>query len=646
MGVSTVSKSSATKIITPTGRVLSRLLVIAIIIISLTAWFGQIPEEFAYYQQRAISDNIALAPLYIGAIIGIRSLVKVIFFAMGILLYWRKPDDRIVILTSIFLIAFGSVGITFSNTVVDQTLYLGTGIRQLLTYITATFAWELLPVFIWLFPDGRLIPRWGILPIIISSLSVGSYLLPTDSPYFPLNWSAVLLFLDMVIIAGTPIIGQVYRYRNVSSPAQRQQTKFALYGFFFALAGFINIFAWQAALPDIFALGTPPYDILYLTSDIAFLGIPLALGFSLLHSRLWDIDLVINRSLVYGSIAALAIMIFFAVVAGLQIIIGQSQPLIAIIVAAAFSVVIFKPVRRQVQRFVDQRLYGLRFDLNELHIAQQHADITNPGTLTGKTLDGYEVQGVIGKGGMGEVYTGFGNGQIVAIKTMLPKIAADPEMRMRFQREAQAGQQLDHPHIARVYAYGEIDGTPYIVMDYVEGQDLSRYLKDGGVLDEETAAQLMTDICAALDMAHQHGFVHRDLKPGNIMIRPNGEAVLMDFGVTKVTDATSSLTGTGAIGTIDYMAPEQIAAAKSVDHRADIYALGVLLYEMLTGKKPFTGSPAQILFAHLQQPPPDPQDINPDIPDAFADAIQQAMAKNPADRFQNAGDFAAALTAG
>jgi serine/threonine-protein kinase len=153
----------------------------------------------------------------------------------------------------------------------------------------------------------------------------------------------------------------------------------------------------------------------------------------------------------------------------------------------------------------------------------------------------------------------------------------------------------------------------------------------------------MHDIGAALDAAHQQGFVHRDLKPGNIMIRPNGQAVLMDFGVTKMTDASSSLTGTGALGTIDYMAPEQIMSAKEVDHRADIYALGVMLYEMMTGERPFKGGPAQVMFAHIQQPPPDPRDINAEIPRHIARAIMQAMSKNPEERFQSAGEFAAAL---
>jgi serine/threonine protein kinase len=246
---------------------------------------------------------------------------------------------------------------------------------------------------------------------------------------------------------------------------------------------------------------------------------------------------------------------------------------------------------------------------------------------------------------MGEVYKGIRDNETVAIKTMLLEIAQDKAMRERFHREAEIGMALHHPHIVKVFASGDIDGMPYMVMEYVTGQDLRDYLKSGNKLDEKTATQIMHNICAALDTAHQKGYVHRDLKPANIMIKVNGEAVLMDFGVTKVTDASSSLTGTGAIGTIDYMAPEQIMSSREVDKRADIYALGIMLYELMTGEKPFSGGAAQVMFAHLQQPPPDPRDVHEAIPRPIAKAIMQAMSKKPEDRFQSAGEFAQALKA-
>ena len=180
-------------------------------------------------------------------------------------------------------------------------------------------------------------------------------------------------------------------------------------------------------------------------------------------------------------------------------------------------------------------------------------------------------------------------------------------------------------------------------MEYIEGDDISQQLKRGEKYDTETATTIMTQVCEALDMAHAQGYVHRDIKPSNIMLRENGAAVLMDFGVTKVDDASVGLTGTGTVGTITYMAPEQIKASKDVDYHADIYALGVMLYEILTGQPPFTGGAAQVLFAHLQQPAPDPRDVDDTIPDEIADAILKALEKEPENRFQSAGQFAAAL---
>jgi predicted Ser/Thr protein kinase len=395
-----------------------------------------------------------------------------------------------------------------------------------------------------------------------------------------------LTILSIFVLPFVTIGAQIYRFRH-ASVIERQQMKWGFWGVitWFGLV-LVMFFGALYMIPN---LNNPTLQLV-----VQFILIPLPnygsilaiafLVFAITRYRLWDIDIVINRSLV-GLLVTGALLIVFVVSAFLlQSLLQAENQVLAFGLSAIVPALLFNPTRKRVRQFIDRRVYGFRFDLNELRALHHPQPITNPGKLTGKVLEGYEVQGVIGTGGMGEVYQGIGDGKTVAIKTMLPKIAQDTDMRRRFEREAEAGMLLDHPHIAKVYTHGETDGTPYLVMDYIEGQDLSAYLKTGGVVDEETAPRLMHDIGAALDMAHQQGFVHRDLKPGNIMIRPNGQAVLMDFGVTKMTDASSSLTGTGAIGTIDYMAPEQIMSAKEVDHSADIYALGVMLFEMMTGE--------------------------------------------------------------
>jgi eukaryotic-like serine/threonine-protein kinase len=207
---------------------------------------------------------------------------------------------------------------------------------------------------------------------------------------------------------------------------------------------------------------------------------------------------------------------------------------------------------------------------------------------------------------------------------------------------------IDHPNIVKVYDAGQVDGIYYMAMEFVQGRDLGDVLKENGTLPLAEIQPFLRDFAGALDYAHERGLVHRDIKPSNIMVRlkpdrSSYEVVLMDFGVAKLQDAQTELTGTGAIGTIDYMAPEQIMAAKAVDHRADIYALGIVLYEMLTGECPFKGTPGQVLFAHLQQPAPDPRTVKPDIPVSIAEAVLRALDKNPDARFQTASAMAAAL---
>ncbi len=185
----------------------------------------------------------------------------------------------------------------------------------------------------------------------------------------------------------------------------------------------------------------------------------------------------------------------------------------------------------------------------------------------------------------------------------------------------------------------------------MDGQDLSAFIKQTGFLTLDRATGILDDCSAALDYAHKRQLVHRDVKPSNILLRHKEDpadrerlqAVLTDFGLAKIENARTRLTTTGAMGSIDYMAPEQIKSASEVDQRADIYALGIVAYEMLTGERPFKGNAGQVLFAHLNQPLPDPRSVQPDIPDHISSAVKKALEKQPDERFQTAGEFATAL---
>jgi eukaryotic-like serine/threonine-protein kinase len=259
----------------------------------------------------------------------------------------------------------------------------------------------------------------------------------------------------------------------------------------------------------------------------------------------------------------------------------------------------------------------------------------------------YEIGGVLGRGGMAEVHRGrdLRLGREVAVKVLRSDLARDPSFQVRFRREAQAAASLNHPAIVAVYDTGEdrtsAGATPYIVMEYVEGETLRDVLRREGVLSPERAMSLAADICNALDFSHRNGIVHRDVKPGNVMITPEGTVKVMDFGIARaVSDSAATMTSTAAvIGTAQYLSPEQ-ARGESVDARSDVYSVGCLLYELVTGAPPFTGdSPVSVAYQHVREDPRLPSSVNPAIPADLDAILLKALSKNPANRYQSAAEM-------
>jgi len=257
--------------------------------------------------------------------------------------------------------------------------------------------------------------------------------------------------------------------------------------------------------------------------------------------------------------------------------------------------------------------------------------------------DRYEVQGRIGVGGMAEVWRGYDRtlNRTVAIKTLLPQFARDASFVDRFRREAQAAARLNHPGIVSVYDSGTDGETPYIVMQFIEGRTLADYLASGKTIPPMKATQVAKEIAEALAAAHAEGVIHRDIKPANVMVTRDGKVLVMDFGIARLISGPETAPQTSAVlGTASYLSPEQ-AQGHSVDARSDIYALGVVLYEMLTGRPPFTGdSPMAIAYKQVNATPEAPSSVNPDVPPQLDAVVMRALSKNPANRYQTGKEFA------
>ena len=271
-----------------------------------------------------------------------------------------------------------------------------------------------------------------------------------------------------------------------------------------------------------------------------------------------------------------------------------------------------------------------------------------PDLSAGAEIGGYRIEAMVGRGGMGVVYRAvdLALDRRVAIKLISAENAQEPGFRERFKRESRLAASIRHPNVITVFRAGEEDGQLFIAMDYIEGTDLKALITSRGRLDPELAARIVVQVAAALDAAHAKGLVHRDVKPANVLIEGAERAYLTDFGLTKEVASESGVTGTGVVlGTIDYMAPEQVAGDK-LDARADIYSLGCVLWEALTGQVPYLRESAVAkMYAHASEPPPPLTATAPDVPHELEAVLIRAMAKKREQRYLAAGDLGRAAVA-
>lgn len=260
--------------------------------------------------------------------------------------------------------------------------------------------------------------------------------------------------------------------------------------------------------------------------------------------------------------------------------------------------------------------------------------------------DRYRIVKHLARGGMADVYEAEDTllGRAVAVKVLHANFASDEAFVSRFRREAQAAANLSHPNIVAIYDWGKDAGTYFMVMELIRGRTLREILRSEGAILPRRAAEISAEAAAALSIAHQHGVYHRDIKPGNIMITDDGSVKVTDFGIARALDDSEELTRTGAvIGTATYFSPEQ-AQGLPADERSDVYSLGIVLYEMLAGKPPFTGeSPVAVAYQHVSETAQSPDAVNPDAPRELAAIAEHAIRKSPADRYQNADEMEADL---
>jgi serine/threonine-protein kinase len=260
-----------------------------------------------------------------------------------------------------------------------------------------------------------------------------------------------------------------------------------------------------------------------------------------------------------------------------------------------------------------------------------------------RTFSGrYQLTHLVARGGMAQVYRAHDQllDRTVALKVLFPELSVDPTFVERFRREAQSAAKLSHPNIVPVFDWGEDGGTYFIVMEFIDGEPLSSEIRDKGQIEPTRAAMIASSVAAALDYAHRRGVVHRDIKPGNVLLTEDGQVKVTDFGIARALNTEENLTQVGSVmGTATYFSPEQ-AEGRVVDTRSDLYSLGIVLYEMLVGRPPFIGdSPVAVASKHVRELAPMPRVFNATIPVGIEAVTMKAIAKRPEDRYQHAGEF-------
>jgi tRNA A-37 threonylcarbamoyl transferase component Bud32 len=587
-------------------------------------------------------------------------VLAIAFSIAGLIIAWNKSDDWLALLVAFTLIgqganAFGPL----------QKMATIPSFEVPVRFIIAMVLMGL-PLSCYLFPDGKIQRRWML---YVAGLWFVWLMVSTVWHSFPVNifergGNATLIYLlSLLAVLSTGIYAQVYRYRKTDSPIKRQQLKWIVFGIAIGiLTGIgVNLFMTFFELADPSAEAHLIVDMVTQTlSVMAQFSVPVAVVFSILKYRLYDIELVINRSIIYGLLTVILAAVFGVILFGLQTAYRAmtqqtNPPTIAVVISTIVVSSIFQPTRKVLRRFVNRRIYGMDVDFEEIERRNEKMEqVAHSPSHAVTNVGGYKGLELIARGGMGEVYKARhpSLNRTVAIKVLSTYFKDDPSFNKRFTREAKTMAQLRHPNIITIHDFGDQDGLPYIVMEYLTGETLSQILAKRERLPLDESLPLLQDIASALDYAHEQGVIHRDVKPSNVIVEPvttltigrTERAILMDFGIARFVSENTVLTGSGdVLGTADYISPEQIHGITELDSRADLYSFGVMTYQLLTGKRPFERNNTWAMIrSHLEEPPPDPR-IHISMSENAAEAILKALAKKPENRFSSVGEFVAEL---
>ena len=585
------------------------------------------------------------------------------FTIAGLIIAWNKSDDWLALLVAFTLIGQGANALGPLRQLLPDPNF-----RLPVNFVISMILMGL-PLSCYLFPDGKIQKHWMI---YVAGFWFTWLMVSTFWESFPINihergGNATLRYLlSLLAVLSTGIYAQVYRYSHTNNPIRKKQLKWIVFG---VAAGIltgigVNLFMTFFALAEPTAGAYLIADLVTQTlSVVAQFIVPVAVVFSILKYRLYDIELVINRSIIYGLLTLVLVVVFGVILFGLQyayqsITNQDNPPTIAVVLSTIAVSSLFQPTRKVLRRFVNRRIYGMDVDFDEIHRRNEKLEqVSNLPVSTFTIVGGYKGLELIARGGMGEVYKAHhpSLNRSVAIKVLSTYFKDDSDFNKRFAREAKTMAQLRHPNIITIHDYGAQDGLPYIVMEYLTGETLSQILESRVHLPLDEALPILQDLAIALDYAHQQGVIHRDIKPSNVIIEPittstnsrTQRAILMDFGIARFTTENTMLTASGdVLGTADYISPEQIHGLTNLDSRTDQYSFGVMTYQLLTGRKPFERNNTWAMIrSHLEEPPPDAREIVP-MPEQTAKAIQKAMAKKPEDRFSSISEFVQELGKG